>query len=213
MLAQYKATSSTYGIAPKANPATVLGSYARPATSTVQRATPMAGGSASGGGGSAGAGVSRPTYGRPATPAPAPVPAAAPKTPYVNPFAAKPEDADRQRQIQMDQDARGKAQYEAAMQQQAMMDARRAPPQDDGGGYQGFQPTPIPIAEGPTPLAEPQAQPSAPMVMGQAEARPDVGGGWGDFAARPSGPQGLGLSKATTPMQALRATRANGGLY
>jgi hypothetical protein len=230
VLPQYLATSSTYGVKPPTAPTTA---FARPTAAPITTGTTatrvgapttgVAGGRTAGV--SAVGGVAASTYGRPA-PTPAPAPAARPQTaaptglttsPYVNPFADDGSQAKRQAEMQAQMDARSQAQREASMAQQQfdlqMAQMRQQGSGGDYGGGGGYQPMPIPIAPGETPEAAPAAAGPTMVMPGAQPQSPDVGTGWADFAARPAGPQGLGMSRQSVPMQQLRATRAGGGLY
>jgi len=157
-------------------------------------------------------GVAASPYSRPATTAPTPAPAAAaPKTPYVNPFADDGKGFERQMAIQQQMDARSQANQQIELQRQQMQ-MMMQPQQQQQPGY---QPQPFQLPEPESPAAGAPEQQALIMPMsGQPMAQaPDVGTGWADFAARPTGPAGLGYSPQTAPMQALRAMRASGGLY
>jgi hypothetical protein len=129
----------------------------------------------------------------------------------VNPFADDGSQAKRQAEIQARMDEQSRYNREMSMQQASMSQQPYYQDQGGGGGYGGYEPMPIPIAPGEAPAA-PAAAPTQMVMPGRSQT-PEVGTGWADFAARPAGPEGLGLSRQSVQMQQLRASRAGGGLY
>lgn len=243
ILPQYQATSSTYGVKPPAAPvspfarpapAPLAGAYNPNALRTTTAGASTARPTSSARPSSTGGGIVAAPRVQPSAPKPT---APAPPTGYsssaatgaaANAAAVAAQQAEQQR-LQAQSDARGQENYSRSMEQQqmSMLSQSMNRPQDSGqlqynqygidqyGQSRPEAPTPIPIAEGPTGTPGQDTQgvvPPGGMRVAGAVA-PEVGSGWGDFAARPAGPAGLGMGRQSAPMQALRAMRAGGGVY